>query len=114
MTNHIVKGILTSKDDDGGWEFSIETASSGRLQKRERVDEAAGWNINVHPNDHPPPHVHCRKDDLHVVVRLDNLEPKTRKGSPKRGDMKRLLNRVKERRERYTMCYYDAIRRHAA
>ena len=68
-----------------GWEISIETPWSGRLQKRERVDEIAGWNIDVHPNDHPPPHVHCRKDRAHVVVNLDDdLTHTVRSGKPKK------------------------------
>ena len=107
MPQHIVTSVLQFKDDEmDGWEISVQTISSGRLQKRERVDEIAGWNIDVHPNDHPPPHIHCWKDGACLVVNLDEkLTYKVKGGKPKKNDIRRLRSRVRDNRDRYIECY---------
>ena len=80
------------------------------------MGEKAGWAIEVHPSDHPPPHVHCWRDGIHVVVVLGEelkIDYRTKR-RPKKGDSRRLLEHVVEKRDWYVKCYYNAIRRHAA
>ena len=111
MSEHRLKSIIKFKDDDmGGWEISFETKSPERLERRKRVDEVAGWNMQAYPKDHPPPHIHCWKDGAHVVVNLDNnLSYRVRSGKPKINDIRRLRARVKGHKDRYIECYHRIV-----
>ena len=53
---------------------------------------------------------------MHVVVALEDeltIDYRTKR-HPKKGDLRRLLKHVAEKRDWYIECYYNAIRRHAA
>ena len=40
-----------------------------------------GFDVMIHTDDHAPPHVHCYGENAVVVIELDSLRVRRRKGS---------------------------------
>ena len=110
-TSKTITVLKSAKLDSGelrGWEFSIESES--RFLTRDGIDRARGWRISAPVHDHPPAHVHCRKDDAVVVVYLDDFRWVTRTGKPKVNDIRRLIGDMREREEFFRKAYADIQR----
>lgn len=75
MTKHTVTTNLRLHDDDlRGWTVFLEIESSGFLETRRRVAKISGWDLQAYPNDHPPPHIHCKKDGAEVIFAFEGQD----------------------------------------
>ena len=86
--------ITLKLDGLNDWEITMNTPS--HFQRRAKVDEHAGWSLETYPNDHSPPHVHCKKDGSEVVFNLNDGTHSVRGSNPKQNDMRRLLSYIKD------------------
>ena len=57
-----------------------------------------GFDVMIHTDDHGPPHVHCYGDDAVVVVELQTLRIRRRRGSDR--DVRTARNVVERNRDR--------------
>ena len=57
-----------------------------------------GFDVMIHTDDHDPPHVHCYGADAVVVVELETLRIRRRRGSDR--DVRTARNVVERNRDR--------------
>ena len=112
MKTHTAVAQLKLKDEDlEGWTVFFETESSHRLETRRRVADIAGWNIQAYPNDHPPPHIHCKKDGAEVIFAFEGKDIicKERRGKTKDNELSRLRRGIKRQKEKIFRTYRNVL-----
>ena len=106
----ITSRVMEEDDDLRGWEFSFEVEPV--FQSRDRLGTVNGWSVHAPVDDHPPAHVHCRKDDVEVVVYFDDFRVKRKRGKPKENDIGRVLKGIQRHEKFYRRAYDNVRRRH--